>query len=325
MPVIDCTIRDGGYYNNWDFSQHLVQKYLQVMGKAKVDYVEIGFRSFKNGPGTYATVTDGALEEMKKPAGCKFAVMINAKEALAFPQGVDHWVLSLFTWIKHSRVSLVRVAAQFHEIASCERICKALKALGYEVALNLMQCSGKGMNAIYDASKIVFGWGLVDVFYIADSLGSLDPFGAWAIVDNLQQIWGKQVGVHMHDNRGMALANTVSAEATWKDSTVAGMGRGAGNTRTEQLLTALGAPYNADPVFDLVRTDFSLIQAIYGWGPTQLYFLSGTYEVHPTFVQTMVSAAVPHKVSLIVLKKLRDAKARMFDSKMLQAFIKESA
>jgi len=45
LNIIDCTIRDGGYYNNWDFSKDLVNDYLQTMKDIKIDYVEIGFRS----------------------------------------------------------------------------------------------------------------------------------------------------------------------------------------------------------------------------------------------------------------------------------------
>lgn len=48
MYIIDCTLRDGGYYNNWDFPQEVVNKYLQAMAAAGVDVVELGLRSLKN-------------------------------------------------------------------------------------------------------------------------------------------------------------------------------------------------------------------------------------------------------------------------------------
>ena len=35
----DCTLRDGGYYNNWDFKIDLANKYLFALGKINVDYV----------------------------------------------------------------------------------------------------------------------------------------------------------------------------------------------------------------------------------------------------------------------------------------------
>ena len=45
LKILDCTLRDGGYYNNWNFDIELINKYLKVMSDIKVDYVEIGFRS----------------------------------------------------------------------------------------------------------------------------------------------------------------------------------------------------------------------------------------------------------------------------------------
>ena len=48
MKILDCTLRDGGYYNNWDFSHDLIQEYLDVMAELPIDYVEIGFRRYKN-------------------------------------------------------------------------------------------------------------------------------------------------------------------------------------------------------------------------------------------------------------------------------------
>ena len=46
--ILDCTLRDGGYYNNWDFDINLVKDYLKVMDFLKVDFIEIGFRSLRN-------------------------------------------------------------------------------------------------------------------------------------------------------------------------------------------------------------------------------------------------------------------------------------
>ena len=46
--MLDCTLRDGGYYNNWDFPSKLVNNYLKVMSKVGIKYIEIGFRSFSS-------------------------------------------------------------------------------------------------------------------------------------------------------------------------------------------------------------------------------------------------------------------------------------
>ena len=44
MKILDCTLRDGGYYNNWNFSTKLVNEYLNTMSGSGVDTVELGFR-----------------------------------------------------------------------------------------------------------------------------------------------------------------------------------------------------------------------------------------------------------------------------------------
>ena len=44
---LDCTFRDGGYYNNWQFPNEIVQEYLYTMSKININYVELGFRSIK--------------------------------------------------------------------------------------------------------------------------------------------------------------------------------------------------------------------------------------------------------------------------------------
>ena len=47
LKVIDCTLRDGGYYNNWDFSKKLIQNYLTEISKTNINYIELGFRFLK--------------------------------------------------------------------------------------------------------------------------------------------------------------------------------------------------------------------------------------------------------------------------------------
>ena len=45
--LLDCTLRDGGYYNSWDFSPELINDYLVAMQAAGVNIIELGLRSLK--------------------------------------------------------------------------------------------------------------------------------------------------------------------------------------------------------------------------------------------------------------------------------------
>ena len=58
--ILDCTLRDGGYYNNWNFPLDVTNKYLEAMAAAGVDIVELGLRSLinKSFKGASAYTTD---------------------------------------------------------------------------------------------------------------------------------------------------------------------------------------------------------------------------------------------------------------------------
>ena len=45
MKILDCTLRDGGYYTNWDFDSKIVDVYIQAMNVLPIDYIELGYRS----------------------------------------------------------------------------------------------------------------------------------------------------------------------------------------------------------------------------------------------------------------------------------------
>ena len=79
---LDCTLRDGGYYNNWNFDKNLVNKYLFAMKSINIDYVEIGFRFIEQDKkkGKLAYCSEGYLNSLIIPKGIKIAVMINASD-----------------------------------------------------------------------------------------------------------------------------------------------------------------------------------------------------------------------------------------------------
>ena len=84
IKILDCTLRDGGYYNNWDFSKDLVNDYLKAISESGIKNVEIGFRSLKenklNGPNFFST--DNYINVLKIPKNLDIGVMINVSELI---------------------------------------------------------------------------------------------------------------------------------------------------------------------------------------------------------------------------------------------------
>ena len=98
-----------------------------------------------------------------------------------------------------------------------------------------MQISNKKNFEISKAIKIIKKIN-PKVLYFADSLGSLSLDQTINIIKIIKRYWRKDIGIHTHDNLGNALRNSMIAlknGVKWIDTTISGMGRGPGNTKTE--------------------------------------------------------------------------------------------
>ena len=56
IKILDCTLRDGGYINNWGFSTQATKEIITSLIDAKIDIVECGFVSQKKGNGLNSTL-----------------------------------------------------------------------------------------------------------------------------------------------------------------------------------------------------------------------------------------------------------------------------
>ena len=118
--ILDCTLRDGGYYNNWLFSKKLTQDYLIAMSKAGIKYVELGFRSLKkNGnKGQYWYTTEEYLRKISIPKNLIIGVMVNVFEITSSSSGIKKTTDLLFKNKKFSRLKFVRLAINLPECLS---------------------------------------------------------------------------------------------------------------------------------------------------------------------------------------------------------------
>lgn len=297
MKILDCTLRDGGYYNQWDFESVVVNNYLKAMATANVDFVELGLRNFpKEGfLGASAYTTEKYLNSLHLPEGPSYGVMVDAKTILTSGKPVKDSVHSLFVEKNKSKLEFVRVAAHFHEVNDCFDIVNELSLMGYIVGLNLMQSGGKSSKLLTEKATQISSWGVVDVLYFADSLGNMDETEVLRIINAIKSGWKGVMGIHTHNNMGKALPNTILAldnGISWLDCTVTGMGRGAGNAETELLLSTLnrdGNDYNCSNLYQLVIDKFEPMKKVYGWGQNLLYFLGAQNEVHPSYIQNILS------------------------------------
>jgi 4-hydroxy 2-oxovalerate aldolase len=323
--ILDCTLRDGGYYNDWDYSFDLVKRYCDAMAAAKIDIVELGFRTLQSTQylGATAYTTDAFIERLAIPQSLQLAVMLNAKELLnAADQRTA--IRSTFARRANSQVSMVRIAANRNEVATLGPAIEELRELGYQVALNLMQISEIALEHITAFGQQAKSFD-VAYAYIADSFGSLRPANLPPIMRALGDGFGTAIGCHLHDNMSYALANTIEAidaGAVIVDSTIQGMGRGPGNVRTEYLVMELARRGQTQavvqPLVNLVEQEFAEMKKTYGWGSSLYYFQSANLSVHPTYVMELTKddRYSPSEI-VTALDRLNERGATSFDVRRL--------
>ena len=238
VNLIDCTLRDGGYYNNWNFSKNLINSYLRKISKTQINNIEIGFLTIpedKN-KGFTANCNKNFFKQVLIPKNINCGIMINGSDLI----GNKLSSLEIYKNLKQidkKNIKFIRFACHFYEVFKIKKYLNFLKKRGFKIFVNIMQISEIKKIQI---KKICNDLKLnCDVVYIADSLGALNKNSTRKILNDFKKYINTPLGVHTHDNMGKALENSIIAYKTgakWIDGTIQGMGRGPGNVKTEDLI-----------------------------------------------------------------------------------------
>ena len=322
---IDCTLRDGGYYNSWNFDDQVVEKYLDTMSKLNIDYVEIGFRFLNDFEdfGPYACISEKQINKFKISKKTKLAVMINISE-FSF-KDLFKEIDKLFLKKKLSKISLIRIATHVADFSKAIVASNYLRKLGYLTAINLMQITEVKKKELLEIINLI-NKSSTNFFYIADSLGSMTTNQAKFLSDILKINLTKPFGIHAHDNIELALSNTIlflNQNASFVDSTIMGMGRGPGNTKTELLCAYLNykklKKYNLLNLANLIDEYFSKLKNKYKWGTNIYYYLSAKNKIHPTYMQQILSEKrYEENEILLAIDNLKKQKSKSYDPTILE-------
>lgn len=292
FQILDCTIRDGGYINNWHFDNKLVREAYRALSKSGVDYIEIGYRGTekyfnKNQYGIWRFSPEETIREViSNIDGAKLSLMADYGKI-----EVDD-----FCEAKDSVIELVRIAVHRDNLKGAINLLTKIKKKGYKVSLNAMgyhSFSQGEQDYLIDLLKE----SPFDYIYVVDSYGSLLPHQIGPILDPLLNIPNIRVGFHPHNSLQMAFANTLEAIRCGVhiiDSTIYGMGRAAGNLPTEIIISYLEKGkkerYNSVPLLNIIDRYFVALHKENKWGYQLPYMLSGMFECHPNYAKHLVDS-----------------------------------
>ncbi|MGB9603078.1 MAG: aldolase catalytic domain-containing protein [Verrucomicrobiia bacterium] len=285
IKVLDCTIRDGGLMNNHQFDDSIVKAVYDACVKAGIDYMEIGYKASRKNivVGEYGCWKYCKEEDIRRivgdnPTSLKLSVMADA-EKCDYKQDIPPK--------KESVIDMVRVAAYIHQIPLALDMVKDAHDKGYETTINLMSVSTIPERELDEGLELL-AESEASTIYLVDSFGSLYSEQVHYLVKKYLRFAkpaGKEVGIHMHNNLQLAFANTIEGiilGANRLDSTMAGLGRGAGNCPTELLIGFLHNPkYKLRPVLECVQNYIEPMREKLQWGFDLPYMITGFYNQHP--------------------------------------------
>jgi len=249
-PVIllECTLRDGSYAIDYQFSAIDTEKITASLAKAGFKWIEVG-----HGIGLGASEKGVGLAKETDQDYIRAA-----KRGLA---GADALIGSFFIpGIGEARhldmaveqgLDFIRIGSNITEFASAEPAVKYAKSLGLNVSVNLMKSYAVGASGFSDCCKAVEDFG-ADVVALVDSAGGMLPEEIREYTRAGLDRIDIPLGFHGHNNFQLAVANCLAARgagARFLDVSLRGMGRSAGNAQTEivvALLEKTGDPTGID-------------------------------------------------------------------------------
>lgn len=318
FKLLDCTIRDGGYYTQWDFDKGLIANYFRSFERLPVDYLELGYRSMpmENYLGEYFYCPVSVLEMARSHSSKKLVIILNEKDVRP-----DHLPALLDPC--RGIIDLVRLAVNPANFSRALVLAEGIRKMGFDVSFNMMYMSDwpemkDFLNTIGEVT------GLAEYFYMVDSFGGVYPEDVRRTYELVRNATDVKIGFHGHNNLELAFINTITAidcGADIVDATITGMGRGAGNLKTELLLTALNASHELEVDFNAlsgVVDDFTILQKKYEWGTNLPYMVSGANSLPQKEVMEWVTKRW-YSVNSII-RALNNKKKGIEDNQRLPVF-----
>lgn len=286
IKVVDATIRDGGLVNDFRFTDEFIKELYAANAAAGVDYMEFGYKASKDifdesqfGPWKFCD--EDAIRKIvdDNDTDMKISVMADVGRCNYKRDIINR---------SESVIDLVRIATYINTIPAAIEMIEHCHKLGYETTVNIMAISNAKEAEIDEALELI-GNSPVDGIYIVDSYGSLYMEQIEELADKyleMSEKYNKFIGIHAHNNQQLAFANTIAAltrGVSYLDSTVSGMGRGAGNCASEQLLGFLKNPkYDIIPILKFLEKHIVPLQKSgVEWGYNVPYLITGQMNRHP--------------------------------------------
>ena len=321
--ILDCTLRDGGYINFFDFGYLTIKDVIQKLTDSNVDIIECGF--LKSGAFDKNKTLFGSIESIKD-------FIVPKKENTLYVAMIAYGDISNEEICDCDGSSVDGIRLTFHQdqIDDAFELGKKLIDKNYKVFMQPVGTTSYSDEQLLDLVNRVNNLSPY-AFYMVDTLGIMfkeDLLGMFTLVDEHLH---KDVclGFHSHNNLQLSFANALellslqTARNIIIDSSVFGMGRGAGNLCTELIMKYINSVftdrYDVVPVLEIFDEHINKILLKYKWGYSLPYYIASMNKCHPNYAAHLINKqTITIKDINKILSSMEDDKRDIFDKNYIE-------
>lgn len=290
IDLLDCTLRDGGYINDWRFTKTNIVSIFERLVDANVDIIEVGFlddrRPFDK---------DRSIFPDTKSAD-KIYGDLDKKQALVVGM-IDFGTCAIknLSPCSESYLDGIRVIFKKGKMKAAMEYCRQVKGLGYKVFSQLVSVTSYSDDELLELIKLVndvkpYGVSMVDTYGLLDSDQLLHIYKI--LDDNVDP--EIKIGFHAHNNFQLGYSNALSflkyegKHDVVVDGTLYGMGKSAGNDPIELVAMTLnnkyGKHYNIDAMLEAINESVMDYYKVSPWGYNTFFYLCAKNQCHPNYL-----------------------------------------
>lgn len=295
IHLLDCTLRDGGYVNDWRFGQSTIIGILERLIQANIDVIEVGFLDDRQPFDPDRTI------QPNTECYNKILANVDRKNAMLVAM-IDYGTCGLehISPCDESVLDGIRIIFKQPKMHEAVQFGRELSMRGYKVFLQMVSITS------YSDRDLLEFVGLVNKFS-PYAVSMVDTYGLMHKEETLHYFHMLEynlspeirIGYHSHNNFQLAYANTCELikrkvrRDILVDGTLYGMGKSAGNAPLELLAMYLnenyGKTYDLNQLLEAIDANILRIYYQQHWGYNLLYFLSASNDCHPNYIDYLLN------------------------------------
>lgn len=325
IKLLDCTLRDGGYVNDWEFGHDNLVSIFERLVDANLDIIEIGFLDERRPFDSNRSImpdTDSVARIYGR---------LERKQAMIVGM-IDYGTCTVehIRPCEESFLDGIRVIFKKHLREQAFAFCKELKDMGYKVFAQLVSVTSYDDEEMLDVVRLAnevkpYAVSMVDTYGLMHQNNLLHYFH---LLDrNLDKEIG--LGYHAHNNFQMGYANCIAMlnnrieRRMIVDGSIYGMGKSAGNAPLELIAmymnNAFGKHYHISQILEAVDANISQFYRPATWGYNMFYYIAASNDCHPNYVAYLMNKRTLSIKSVNeILEKLQDEKKLLYDEEYIE-------